>query len=72
MMKYALLDTDFISKTYAVRIDDDNHLIDRVLEMPEYSFVCHEQTVVELNRHNSRAPVWMEQIISSGVIDKES
>ena len=26
-MKYALLDTDFISKTYTVRIDADNHLI---------------------------------------------
>jgi len=41
-MKYALLDTDFISKTYTVSIDENNRLIDRVLEMPGYSFVCHE------------------------------
>lgn len=56
-MKLALLDTDFISKTHTVRIDDDNHLIDRVLEMPGYTFVCHEQIVAELGRHNSHAPV---------------
>lgn len=69
-MKLALLDTDFISKTHTVRIDDDNHLIDRVLEMPGYTFVCHEQIVAELGRHNSHAPAWMEQKINSRVIDK--
>lgn len=30
MKKYALLDTDFISKTYSVQ-DGGNHLIDRVM-----------------------------------------
>ncbi len=69
-MKYALLDTDFISKTYAVRIDDDNHLIDRVLEMPGYSFVCHEQTEEELYRYNSLAPAWLEKKIKNGNIDR--
>ena len=69
-MKYALLDTDFISKTHTVRIDDDNHLIDRILEMPGYSFICHEQTIVELSRHNSHAPAWLEQQINTGTIGK--
>jgi hypothetical protein len=35
--KCALLDTDFISKTYSVQ-DGGNHLIDRVMESPEYEF----------------------------------
>ena len=35
--KYALLDTDFISKTHSVQ-DGGNHLIDRVMELPEYEF----------------------------------
>lgn len=41
-MKYALFDTDFISKTHTVRLDEENHIIDRILEMPEYIFYCHE------------------------------
>ena len=35
MKRYALLDTDFISKTYSVQDDGGNHLIDRVMELPE-------------------------------------
>lgn len=36
MKRYALLDTDFISKTHSVQDDGGNHLIDRVMELPEY------------------------------------
>ena len=50
MKKYALLDTDFISKTHSVQDESDNHLIDRVVELPEYEFFCHAQIVTELNR----------------------
>ena len=32
MKRYALLDTDFISKTHSVQDDGGNHLIDRVME----------------------------------------
>lgn len=32
--KYALLDTDFISKSYSVQDDKGNHLIDHVIELP--------------------------------------
>ena len=28
--KYALLDTDFISKTYSIRKDEHNRMIDRI------------------------------------------
>ena len=35
MKRYALLDTDFISITYSVQDDGGNHLIDRVMELPE-------------------------------------
>ena len=67
-MKYALLDTDFISKTHTVRLDDEHHLIDRVLDMPDYAFFCNEQTLKELRRHNMHAPSWLSQKIEDGVI----
>ena len=51
MKRYALLDTDFISKTHSVQDDGGNHLIDRVMELPEYEFFCHAQIVTELNRY---------------------
>lgn len=70
MRRLVLLDTDFISKTHIVRIDDNNHLIDRVLDLPECSFICHEQTGVELRRHNSHAPEWLDEKIKSGEIEQ--
>ena len=53
MKKIALLDTDLISKAHIVQTDADNHLIDRILELSGYEFYCHEQTVMELGRHNA-------------------
>ena len=61
MKKYALLDTDFISKTHSVQDGGDNHLIDRVMELPEYVFFCHAQIVTELNRYNADAPIWLRK-----------
>lgn len=63
MKKYALLDTDFIFKTHSVQDDDDNHLIDRVIELPRYKFFCHEQIVTELNRCGTDAPIWLREKI---------
>lgn len=63
MKRYALLDTDFISKTYSVQDDGGNHLIDRVMELPEYEFFCHAQIVTELNRYNADAPIWLSEKI---------
>lgn len=65
MKKYALLDTDFISKTHSVQDESDNHLIDRVVELPEYEFFCHAQIVTELNRCNADAPIWLSEEIDA-------
>lgn len=57
--KYALLDTDFISKMHMIRKDDQSKLIDKIISMPNYSFYCHKQIRVELARHNiTGAPEW--------------
>lgn len=45
--KYALLDTDFISKTHLIRKDEQNKMIDRIMEMQGYRFYCHEQIKIE-------------------------
>lgn len=67
--KYALLDTDFISKTHLVRKDDQDRLIDRITKMPGYRFFCHEQIRTELKRHNiAGSPNWLDAKISSGVV----
>lgn len=63
--RYALLDTDFISKTYFVQDDGGNHLIDRIMELPEYEFFCHAQIVTELNRYNADAPIWLSEKIGA-------
>ena len=65
MKRYALLDTDFISKTYSVQDDGGNHLIDRVMELPEYEFFCHAQIVTELNRYNADTPIWLSEKIGA-------
>ena len=65
MKKYALLDTDFISKAYSVQNGSDNHLIDQVMELPEYEFFCHAQIVTELNRYNADTPGWLREKIGT-------
>ncbi|MDD6069189.1 MAG: hypothetical protein PUC12_00025 [Clostridiales bacterium] len=67
--KYALLDTDFISKMHIIQKDDENHLIDRIMELPRYQFCCHSQIRTELSRHNvSGSMEWLEEKISKGQI----
>ena len=68
----ALLDTDFISKLHITRKDDQNRLIDRILELPGYQFICHEQITMELGRHNTTAADWLQGKIEEGVILKFS
>lgn len=65
MKRYALLDTDFISKTHSVQDDGGNHLIDRVMELPGYEFFCHAQIVTELNRYNADTPIWLSEKIGA-------
>lgn len=67
--KYALLDTDFISKTHIIQKDSENHLIDRIMELPCYQFFCHDQIRIELSRHNVSGSIeWLEDKISAGLI----
>ena len=70
--KRALLDTDFISKLHITQKDDENRLIDRILELPGYQFVCHEQIIIELGRHNTTAIGWLWERITTGAIQKFS
>jgi len=56
----AMLDADFISKLYCTHIDETNRMIFRVLDIPDLNFVCHEQTKIELSRHNQSAFQWLE------------
>ena len=72
MNKCALFDTDFISKLHITRKDDENRLIDRVMELPGYQFICHEQICIELGRHNASAIIWLQQKIAEGSIQKFS
>lgn len=67
--KYALLDTDFISKTHLIRKDDENRMIDRIIEMRGYRFYCHEQIKTELARHSiGNSPGWLNNKISDGTV----
>lgn len=68
-VKYALLDTDFISKMYLIRKDAQNKLIDKIMAMPDYIFYCHKQIGVELARHNiAGSPEWFETKVADGSI----
>ena len=70
MKKLSLLDTDFISKAHSICSGDGASLIDRVMELPDCSFYCHEQTRVELARHDSTAPDWLDDHVQRGMITK--
>lgn len=68
--KYALLDTDFISKMHLIRKDDKNKLIDKIMAMPDYIFYCHKQISIELQRHNiAGAPEWFKKKVKNKSIN---
>lgn len=67
--KYALLDTDFISKMFLIRKDAQKKLIDKIMAMPNYTFYCHEQIKKELLQHDiSGSPEWLQARINDGSI----
>lgn len=67
--KYVLLDTDFISKMHIIQKDTENHLIDRIIEMPHYHFYCHSKIQQELSRHNiSGAVEWLNDKVFAGQV----
>ena len=49
--RYALLDTDFISKTHSVQDDGGNLLIDWVMELPGYEFFWFEKIFLQIVAH---------------------
>ncbi len=64
--RYALLDTDFISKTHLIQKDNQNKLIDKILSMPNYKFYCHKQICIELKRHDiTEVAEWLESMVHS-------
>lgn len=65
--RIALLDTDFISKAYHC-CPSTIRLIDLVLSLPEYTFYCHQQIVVEMARHFSDTEQWLSGKIQAGEI----
>jgi len=68
--KYALLDTDFISKVHLIRKDEQNKLIDKIMTMSNYIFYCHKQIGIELARHNiAGSPEWFEEKVAKQVIN---
>lgn len=67
--KYAILDTDFISKTYMIQNETAKHLVDFFMEHEEYEFFCHEKTVDELSRHTiGDSDSWLAGKIADGSI----
>ena len=66
--KYAILDTDFVSKTNIIKTES-HVLADEVLAFPGYSFFCHQKMKEELADHGRRdAQAWLENKIKSGEI----
>lgn len=59
--RYALLDTDFISKLYITKNGESDRLIFRILSIADFQFVCHQQTKIELARHNQWASIWLDE-----------
>ncbi len=69
MTTYALFDTDYISKMHLIHKDEQNRLIDRIMDIPNYTFCCHSRIRDELALHTSPAPFeWLNDRISSGKI----
>ena len=65
--KLALLDTDFVSKAYRSCAESER-LIEKVIELPEYKFYCHEQIPTELGRRFSEASTWLSEKVEDGSI----
>lgn len=65
--RIALLDTDFISKAFRSRAEEE-HLIDHILSLPGYKFFCHHQIVTELGRHFSDSVEWLRGKVEDGSI----
>ena len=67
--KYAILDTDFVSKANLIQADAEDILANRVINFTGYEFYCHSMVVEELGRHGTMlAQAWLQEKISEQVI----
>lgn len=67
--RYAILDTDFVSKTNLIQADAQDILADRVMNFPGFEFYCHSMLVEELGRHGTiPAQTWLQQRIADQTI----
>lgn len=66
--KYALLDTDFLYKSYLAQDDAQNTLADIVISFQEYEFFCHSMILEELSKHDiTQNPIpWLNGLIQAG------
>ena len=66
--KYALLDTDFLYKSYLAQDDARNTLADIVISFQEYEFFCHSMIIEELSKHDiTPNPIpWLNGLIQAG------
>ena len=63
--KYAILDCDFISKLFITQNTVGQRFIDLILSIKEFSFISHQQTIIELSKHNKEI---VDHIISSNKV----
>ena len=66
--KYALLDTDFLYKSYLAQDAAHNTLADIVISFQEYKFFCHSMIFEELSKHDiTPNPIpWLNELIQAG------
>ena len=68
LVRYAILDTDFVSKANIIQ-SNDRVLADEVLGFPGYRFYCHQKMKQELGDHGTRASQgWLDRKITEGDI----
>ena len=61
---FALLDADFILKLYEVSSNSGQLFIDLLLKL-DFEFCCHEQILIEVERHNITASEWIRDKVKA-------
>lgn len=68
IIKYAILDTDFVSKTNIIH-NKGAVLADELLSFPDYVFFCHQKMADELSVHGSEGTnKWLNEKVNNGKI----
>ena len=69
--RVAVLDTDFLIKTYNTKNDNNTSLSDIVLQL-DYDFCCHTQIINELKGDENPAALWLNKNLNAGKIKSYS